>query len=67
MVIRSREQARDIPPAGEPMMAIVFDGPTLTPSGVDAVARRGERVELSPAARARSVTATGDLRFMVPS
>ena len=33
---------------------LVLDGATLTPEGVVAVARRGERVELAPAARARN-------------
>jgi histidine ammonia-lyase len=34
--------------------AIVLDGATLTPDGVDAVARRGALVALAPAARARN-------------
>jgi histidine ammonia-lyase len=36
---------------------IVLDGATLTPQAVDAVARRGERVELAPAARGRNQAA----------
>jgi histidine ammonia-lyase len=39
-----------MPPTG----TVVLDGATLTPEAVDAVARRGERAELAPAARARN-------------
>ena len=37
--------------------AIVLDGATLDPGGVDAAARRGRRVELAPEARARNEAA----------
>ncbi len=37
--------------------SIVLDGATLTPAGVDAVARRGRRVELAPVARERNAAA----------
>jgi histidine ammonia-lyase len=39
------------------MTAIVLDGATLTPAGVEAVARRGRRVELAPSARERNAAA----------
>jgi histidine ammonia-lyase len=39
------------------MTAIVLDGATLTPDAVEAVARRGRRVELAPSARERKAAA----------
>ncbi len=45
--------------------AIVLDGATLTPSAVAAVARRGERVELAPAARARNEAARHAIAAML--
>lgn len=39
------------------MTALILDGATLTPAGVDAVARRGRRVELAAVARERNQAA----------
>lgn len=45
--------------------SIVIDGETLTPESVAAVARRGERVELAPAARGRNEDAHAAIAAML--
>ena len=45
--------------------AIVLDGATLTPAAVSAVARRGQAVELAPAARERNAAARRAIASML--